>query len=284
MGADVRVAALAARQHGVVSAAQLLAAGLTRDGIKHRVREGRLHRLHRSVYAVGHTALPPLARETAALLTAGPGDALSRATALTLWRLPAPPDERTVHVTTTGQRRSRDGITFHRTADLPRQDIRRVQGLAVTSPARTILDTAPQLDPDTLEAVIAAAVRRHLTTRAELDRRATGRVAQALHGGPRFTRSQAEILLLQLVRAARLPLPDTNVKVGDIEPDAVWHEQRVVVEVDGYEFHGDRRSFEEDRARGVKLAAAGYTVVRITWRQLTREPHTVTAALAVALA
>ncbi|HWT92027.1 MAG TPA: DUF559 domain-containing protein, partial [Solirubrobacteraceae bacterium] len=225
-----------------------------------------------------------LQHELAALLAAGPGDALSRATALTLWRLPAPPDERTVHVTTTSQRRSRAGLTFHRTADLPRKDIRRVQGLAVTSPARTILDTAPSLDPDTLEAVIAAAVRRNLTTRAELDRRATGRVAQALHTGPRFTRSDAEILLLKLVRAAKLPLPETNVDVAGIQPDAVWREQRVAVEVDGYEFHGDRRSFEEDRERGVRLTAAGYTVVRITWRQLTQQPHTVTAALAVALA
>jgi very-short-patch-repair endonuclease len=284
-GPDARIAALAARQRGVVTYAQLLAAGLTPEGVKGRVRKGVLHRLHRSVYAVGHTALPALGSETAALLAIGGGAALSRPTALGLWRLPGAEDDGAIHVTVPPgvRRRSRAGIVVHKTTDLPRGDVRRVQGLPVTSPERTILDVAPSLSPIEQERLVAEAERRGLVRRASLRRRATGVLADVLDDGPSFTRSEAERRLLALVRAAELPRPDTNAVVAGFEADAVWWEPRVIVEVDGYRDHHDRLRFERDRRRGVAYAQAGFAVIRITWRQLVDRPHTVVAALAVAL-
>ena len=100
---------------------------------------------------------------------------------------------------------------------------------------------------------------------------------------PAFTRSEAERRLLELIRAARLPPPTTNAKVGHHEVDFLWREQRLVVEVDGYAFHSSRSSFERDRRRDRDLQAQGYRILRITWRELANEPEALIAELAVAL-
>jgi very-short-patch-repair endonuclease len=101
---------------------------------------------------------------------------------------------------------------------------------------------------------------------------------------PSLTRSQAERRLLDLVRAAGLPHPRANARVRGFEADLLWPDERLVAEVDGFAFHASRRAFERDRARDAALAAAGYTVVRVTWRQLDEAPHAVVARLAAALA
>jgi very-short-patch-repair endonuclease len=97
---------------------------------------------------------------------------------------------------------------------------------------------------------------------------------------PRFTRSEAERRLVTLVRSARLPVPSTNTRVAGLEVDALWPSHRLIVEVDGFAYHGNRAAFERDRRRDAALTAAGYRVVRVTWRQLTDEPHAVVALLA----
>ena len=107
---------------------------------------------------------------------------------------------------------------------------------------------------------------------------------ELLDGGPRRTRSEAERELLTLVRAAGLPPPETNTKVAGLEVDALWREQRLAVEVDGYAFHGHRIAFERDRRRDATLAQQGISTLRLSWRQLTREREAVIAALARALA
>jgi very-short-patch-repair endonuclease len=97
-------------------------------------------------------------------------------------------------------------------------------------------------------------------------------------------RSEAERRLLELVRAADLPAPQTNTRVAGLEVDMLWPAQRLVVEVDGYEYHGPRVAFERDRRRDARLLAAGYRVLRVTWRQLMTEPERVIAVIAAALA
>jgi very-short-patch-repair endonuclease len=99
-----------------------------------------------------------------------------------------------------------------------------------------------------------------------------------------MTRSEAERRLLALVRAARLPQPETNVRLGRYEVDMLWRRQRLVVEVDGFAYHGSRRAFERDRRRDADLTQAGYRVVRFTWRQITQEPEAVVARLAALIA
>jgi very-short-patch-repair endonuclease len=105
-------------------------------------------------------------------------------------------------------------------------------------------------------------------------------MSQALHHEPALTRSQAERGLLELIRAARLPRPETNVRVERHEVDFLWRAARLVAEVDGYAFHGTRGAFERDRRRDADLQAAGWRVLRITWRRLAEEPEAVVATLA----
>jgi very-short-patch-repair endonuclease len=98
-----------------------------------------------------------------------------------------------------------------------------------------------------------------------------------------FTRSQAERLLRALIRSANLPMPRFNARVAGYEVDAVWPEQRLVVEVDGYAYHGHRAQFERDRRRDLALTAAGYRVIRVSWRQLTNETLALVAVISAAL-
>lgn len=281
-GADRRVAALAARQHGVVHFDQLLAAGLSRSAIKHRVGRGWLHRIHRGVYAVGHAALTVDGRCAAALLACGEDAALSHWSAAGRYVLAEPPV--LVHVTVPAERRPiHDGIVVHRSRVLSPADVRVVRGLPTTSPARTIDDLSWTAPRTRLERIVAEAQAQRLVTAAEL-RDGAPRVRALLDDGPGVTRSEAERLLLRLVRRAGLPAPATNVRVAGLEVDALWRAQRVVVEVDGYAFHGHRQAFEHDRRRDRVLRGAGLVPVRTTWRQLRDEPEAVVADLAAALA
>ena len=89
---------------------------------------------------------------------------------------------------------------------------------------------------------------------------------------------------MKLIRAAELPPPEVNARVGGFEVDFLWREQRLVVEVDGFRYHSSRAAFERDRRRDAALAAAGYRVIRVTWRQLVEGPEAVVARIAAALA
>lgn len=282
------MARIAAGQRGLVTRSQLVAVGLTRSAISRRVARGHLHRLHRTVYAVGHTALPPFAVELAALLAAGPGALLSHGSAAVVWGLlaaaPGP-----VHVTCPGShRRTVRGITIHATALEP-GDRRRHHDLAVTAPARTLLDLAHQA-PDVLPRALNEALVQRLVRPAELDavlrhgRPGTTRLRTALDDGPTPTRSTAERRLLTLLGRGDLPRPRTNDHVLGHEVDAHWPEARVVLEFDSFAFHAPRAAFERDRLRDARLTAAGYAVVRVTWRQVTERPEAVAARLAAVLA
>lgn len=292
---DRSLARLAAGQRGVVTRAQLTAAGLSRSGIAHRVARGRLHPVFRGVFLVGHPVPPPLARETAALLTAGPDAALSHRTAAQLHGLLPNPGP-TIHVLLIARRspRPQSGLHVHTTAALnPAKDLRRVQGLRVTAPLRTLLDLATAATPTELSRAVQEAQIQRLTTHSSLVdavRDARGRRgATALRDAigaraPTLTRSDAEDRFLSLVAKAQLPAPQTNVRVNPYELDALWRDQGLTVEIDGFAFHSTRAAFERDRARDAELQARGLRVMRVTWRQLVDEPEAVVARLARALA
>jgi very-short-patch-repair endonuclease len=122
-----------------------------------------------------------------------------------------------------------------------------------------------------------------LASHAELAASRPSRSSRLLYAGPQLTRSEAERRFLDLIERARLPRPRTNVRIGRYEVDLLWPEQRLIVEVDGYAFHSTRAAFERDRARDAELIAAGYHVIRVTWRQLVEEPEATVALLAAAL-
>jgi predicted transcriptional regulator of viral defense system len=160
---DVLIARLAARQHGVVTVVQLLAAGLDRDAIAYRRRVGRLHLLHRGVYAVGHRPPSPLAKAMAAVLACGPGAALSHGSAAALWRI-VPRWCSPTHVAATSDRRH-PSIHIHRSTHA---DATTHYGIRVTTPARTLVDLADVLNERALTRAVNEAQVLRLVTSAEL--------------------------------------------------------------------------------------------------------------------
>jgi very-short-patch-repair endonuclease len=249
--------------------------------------------MFRGVYLVG-PIVPPLGREMAAVLACGEKAVLSHRSAASLWNLlpyPAPP---TVHVTVPpGRSRDRPGIRVHRQL-LQADEMRMLTRIPITTPTRTLLDLAADVGAGELEQAVAQAERRHLASRTKLlsllarypGRRGTPalRVVLGRDGRPAMTRSRAERRFLALVRKARLPEPEVNLGLGPYEIDFLWREERLVVETDGWEFHSSRESFEADRRRDADLVAQGFTVMRVTWRQLADEPAAVLVRLAQALA
>jgi very-short-patch-repair endonuclease len=289
--ADRLAIEIARRQHGAVSVAQLRAAGLTDEAIRHRTTRGWLRRVHRGVYLVG--ALEgPWTRAMAAALAYGEGALVSHEPAGVLWGI-RPPPAAAMHVTIVARDvRSRDGIHAHRVARLHPTDVTRRIGIPVTSPARTLLDLAAtqtqrELSRATDEARVLRLVTKH-SLNEQFSRypahRGTRALKNAIAPEPKLTRSEAERRLLELIRAAALPEPQTNAHLAGYEVDFLWRAQRLVVEVDGYAFHSKRSSFERDRRRDAALTLAGYRVIRITWRQISEEPEVVIATLAAALA
>lgn len=288
------IAEFAARQQGVVARAQLVAAGVARHRIEYRVKRGALEALHPGVYRVGPVS-GRYQREVAALLACAPHGVLSHRTAAALWGLlPEDPAE-PVHVTVgRGWRRLGAGVRVHRSAVLPRAEVREVAGMRLTSAARTLLDLAHSLDARKLEECVAQAERDGLADVADLravlarhPRHAGSRALRSVMaqaGGPAFTRSEAERRFLELLRRAQLPAPRMNARVRGLEVDASWSTARLVVEIDGRRFHSSPRSFEHDRRRDAILVAAGFRVMRVTWRQLLEEPEAIVARIAQALA
>ena len=277
MHVDGVIAWFASRQHGCVSWAQLIEAGVGRRAIQRRIESGHLVRIHRGVYAVGHVALPPLSRESAALLAVGPHAYLSHRSAAHVWRILPREEGAAVDVSVTeGQPRHRKGIRVHRTTTTEANTVRTKDSLSLTSPDRTLIELRGHVSAATLERATAEALAQRLIEDVPDD------VARVVGTDAKRTRSEAERKLLHIIRQAGLPEPETNARVAGYEVDAVWREQRVVVEVDGYAFHGHRLAFERDRAKQLALQAAGYTVHRVTWRQLQR-PYALIATLAARL-
>jgi very-short-patch-repair endonuclease len=264
---DAAIAEFAAKQHGVVSAEQLRQLGLPNSTIGDRAAAARLHRIHRGVYAVGHPRLGTEGRWMAAVLACGEGAVLSHRSAAELWRMLRVRREnaRIVHVTTPREGRHHRGIQVHRSATLGPKDSVVWLGISVTKPART-LDDLRRTFP---RAVFSAALRE-----AEFLRLPIGNGAER-----DLTRSELEARFLALVRRHRLPPPEVNVRVDRYEVDFLWRPQQLIVEVDGWESHGTRSAFEEDRARDARLKVLGFEVLRFTWRQVASDSAAVAATI-----
>ena len=286
------VARIAAAQHGVVTTRQLLDAGFGRNAIARRVGGEWLVRIHEGVYQVGIFG-GPFAGEMAALLACGPRSVIGRRSAVVVLGVPWPRAE-LVEVTLPHEvKTGRAGLRCLRVAPLRADEVTVRHGLRVTTPARTLVDLAPVTPPAELERLVEEVQAQRLASPTEIleaIRRGTGRpgvrklrAVADLVDEPLFTRSEAERRLKALLKSAALPMPRTNVKRAGWEVDAVWDRQRLVVEVDGYRYHRTRAKFERDRRKDGLLLLAGYRVLRITWRQLTREPETVVAMIAAAL-
>lgn len=287
---DMCVARLAARQHAVVSRRQLLAMGLSKDEIWHRVKVGRLHRIHAGVYSVGHPLLFPQSRCMAAVLASGKGAVAShRSSAALLGLRPSPFGDVEVTVPRAGGR-SRRGITVHATRSLDPSEVEVCEGIPCTSPARTLVDLAGVLNRRMLRRALERSIELRLFDGAPMDaalERARGRrgtrvlreLLAELPDEPAPVRTELERRFLELVRELGLPTPVVNAHVGVHQVDFHWPRHRLIIETDGRATHDTPHQFEEDRRRDLELTLAGWHVVRVGWRQVVHGPGRVAALL-----
>jgi Protein of unknown function (DUF559)/Transcriptional regulator, AbiEi antitoxin len=279
----------------VVSLPQLQFLGLSARAVRNRVATGRLTRIHRGVYAVGHGRLTLRGHWMAAVLAYGPNAVLSHRSAAALHGI-RPDNRPKTDVTVPGRSaRSRPRIDVHASTTLEPTDVTIIDGIPCTSLARTLLDLADVVDRRGVErAVDQAEVRQIFDLRAveEVLSRADGRqgagaLKQVLadYDGPALTEEELEERFFMLCREASVPRPAVNVWItlGDgvaYRADFMWRDERLIVETDGWGSHGTRQAFEHDRRRDRLLQLAGWDVVRFTWRNVEREPDEVRATIA----
>jgi very-short-patch-repair endonuclease len=292
------IAALADDQYGVVARRQLLALGVGNRAIGDRLAGGALITLHRGVYAVGHRRLRIEGRWLAAVLAAGPGAVLSHRDAAALHGIRKPPESGKVTVTTPARARNTPALWVHGRRRLTAEDVTTVRGIPVTSPARTLVDLAPMLTAAQIAATLGEADRKGLLDVAALDRalcRTKGRHGQghrrlltALEAheqrGITLLLSELEERFLDLVLDADLPRPQLNVPVDGVSVDALWPEQRLVVELDGWAYHRERAAAAWDREKTNRLQLAGYDVLRFMHGDLVHGADRVADAIRAALA
>lgn len=279
---DALLAVLAAEQHGVVARRQLYALGLTANQVQTRVRSGRLLRLYRGVYAVGHHRLSARGRWMAAVLACGSEAVLSHHAALALWDL-RPIPSGWIDVTIPGRSgRGQRGIRGHSVRTLHPADCALIDGIPVTSLARALLDYAEIARFQQLRLVLEEAIRREVLDGRKLDQtlaRGQGRhglkplraALAAIRGPAPWTQSSLEREFLALIRAAGLPEPSANVVVEGYLVDLFWPEARLAVEIDSYGFHRTRKKFESDRRQDTKLQLAGVATIRVTQSRVEGE-------------
>jgi very-short-patch-repair endonuclease len=283
---------VAAHQLELITTAQLRLAGVSPDVVRTRGRQGTMRRVHIGVYHLGTPLMLPGARELASVLACGDGAVVRRRSAVALFGL-AEPWEGEVEVLVPGRNCRRTGIDVARITELAETDRGFQHGIPIVGPALALLDFAAVATADELESAITEAYALKLVTEEQLreviERHPHRSGAAALRaeldrvGGPMWTASKAERVMKDLMRAADLPMPRTRVKVVGFTADFLWPEYRLIVEIDGYRYHGHRYSFERDRLRDQKHKTAGYEVLRFTWRQLEDEPLRVIAVIAMAI-
>ncbi len=294
---DAAIAALAEKQYGAISRLQLRECGLRESGIDRRLRAGRLHLLHPAVYSVGHRLIPREGRWMAAVLASGPEAVLSHWSAAALWMIR--PNSRTrIDVTVPHRSRSSDLIHRH-LSEVPADERTVEEGIPVTTVPRTILDLAANESTDVVENLLRESEVHQLSDRLSLPdlierypgKRGVRKVRLALERLKEEPegrkRSRLEERFAPFLRRYHLSLPRFNdwILLGDKRymVDCHWPEARHIVELDGWQGHGTKTAFREDRARDRRLAAAGYSVTHLTWNQLDDEPEEIAADLRVLL-
>jgi len=282
---------LAERQHAVFSAAQALSFGVTRDQLRAMVRDGRIERVARNVYRMPGSVRTWRQKLMIAVLAAGPGAAVSGRAAAALWRIPGY-REGIVEITQPRRPSRRYKVAReHSSTRLPAAHIRVVDGIPVTSPERTVFDLVRTYGYQRAERLVKTAVARDLTSIADLAQllvqvarrgrpgvRLFRAVLAELSDGKPPTESELEDLVLAVLAAAGLELPERQVEVGGTTApigrvDFLYRHLRLVIEADSRQWHGNWLATEADHRRDALLVAAGFQVIRTNWQQLLTEPE-----------
>jgi very-short-patch-repair endonuclease len=282
---EKKLARMATAAHGLLTHAQLLGADVTPAQIRSRLRKGLLTVEHRGVYRYGHRAPSDECRYLAAVLACGDGALLSGLAAAYLLGLvkgPAPTPE----VTTRTNRRVK-GVKTHRSRVIVPSDAVRCRGVPVTSPARTLVDIAGVLGESALARACHEAGVRYGTAPADVEARLSkapkakgaAKLRRVLRGDTPVTLSNLEARFLARLRAADLPLPETNRDAGGRWVDCRWPDQRLTVELDGYRYHSSRYAWEQDRRREREAYARGDDLRRYTYGDVFERPALMLAEL-----
>ncbi len=291
---DVGLGRLAAAQFGVVTSTQLVELGFSSSAISRMVASGRLIRLYRGVYAVGHSRLVARGRWLAAVLACGERTALSHREAAALTELRFCDRSRT-DVTVPGRSRcGQPGIQVHRVRNLHPDEITELEGIRVTTIARTLLDLCEVVPADQVRRAFEKAERME-----GLDSRALRLVAERAHGRRALklflpliaedhttaarAKSDLEARFLDLVRERQLPMPVVNGIVGGYEVDAHWPGTRLIIELDSWAFHRSKRSFHADRKKWLDLRSQGFDVLTVTDPMLIGQPGRIADAICAAV-
>ena len=289
---DQALAELSLGQNGAFGLDQLLALGLSARAVHTRRAMGRLHRIHHTVYSLVPKKL--LKRDglyMAAVLACGDGAVLSHRSAAALHGLR---DWGHTKIEVTVPRRSarrHEGIKVHRSTTLTDKDVTAVNNIPCTSIARTLLDLAEVITHRQLERAFdqAEILQAPLDIVSVLDQvarnptrpgtKSVRRVLTEHYIGHTATANENEEALLAITRPLGIPDPECNkfLVLDDggpaIKADFMWRDRRVIVEADGRKWHNTRQRFESDRVRDQRLIAAGWKVIRTTWKQMTFRPH-----------
>jgi predicted transcriptional regulator of viral defense system len=280
---------LARNQHGVVSSDQLREVGYTPQVIYHRIRTGRLHPLHRGVYAVGRPHVTDHGRWMAAVIACGAGAVLSHSSAAALWRIGSEKRGLVELSLPNLARRCRPGLQIHQRPSLQDRDTTVEYGIPVTTPTQTLVDMAPRLDRRGVERLINEADKYDLVHPPELRRaldERSGELGVAClreildRRTFRLTKEELERRFLPLASKAGLPVPLTGQWVNEFEVDFYWPDLGLVVETDGLRYHRTPAEQARDRLRDQAHTAAGLTQLRFTHEQVRYEPEYVRKILA----
>jgi very-short-patch-repair endonuclease len=263
----------AQKQGGHVTWAQMLEVGMTTRTISRWIASGKLIRVYRGVYAVGHLQSNPIDAAHAALLAGGERCALAGPCALVLWGVWRYWPKR-LEIVLAGDRRP-SGLIVHRSTTLLKRDITMVQGLRVTSAARTMLDNASRLNAKRLARAVNDLRLRDLLTVEQIEdviaRNPTHEAVTLLQPHLEFaqeepTRSELEDRFLPLLRRHKLPTPRINAHVVGYRVDAYFPDHALVVELDGWKQHRSKERFLGDRRQDFAiLAATGIPTVRLPY-------------------
>ncbi len=296
---DVRIADVASRQHGLITAAQSTALGLSRWASRRRASASRWESVLPGVYRIAGAPVTGRQAALAAVLWAGDGAVVSHRSAAVLWGLDGVETSRVEIAVPYGRAPRHPYVTVHRSKALHGVDRDLIDNIPVTSVARTVIDIAGVLEGEALERAMEDAFHRGLCKPTFLRWRLNELGGAGRPGAARLRRlldergrdgaleSVLEVKVWRLITGSDLPRPVRQHPVraeGQLyRLDFAWPVGRVAVECDGFESHGRRTAFERDRSRSAALAAAGWRLVPVTWRDVTADPSRVVARLRAAL-
>jgi very-short-patch-repair endonuclease len=255
---DLLISRIAARQHGLITSEQLKACGLTDAGIGRRVAAGRLFRIHRGVYAVGHPNLTHHARWKAATLAVR-ASVLSHRSAAELWQM-LEPSQATPQITIPypASAAKRPDIHIHRSRTLPRIRTGSRSGIPVTLPSRTLADLALVGTPAEVRRAQRSAEKRGLPLDDDHI--------------PERTESDLEREFLAICRRFDIPEPRCQVQIGRHRVDFYWPDAGLVLETDGYVYHRGRQAMRDDNDRDIELEIRGLRVIRVDDSRIDDDP------------